>query len=228
MSSWNLPEPIGAKPAPGIRERVSRGVRAPIAVGIVLFLAAVVGAVAIVALRPHAPETTAVAAAPVEGPPGSPVLPGTGGESADERRVLLVHVVGEVHDPGVVELDEGARVREAIAAAGGATESAVLEGVNLARPVADGEQIVVPNAGTLDAVRGDADLGAAGAPGAPIDLNRADSDALQTLPRIGPALAQRIVSWREANGPFTSVEQLLEVPGIGFATFESLRELVRV
>ncbi|MBO1902888.1 ComEA family DNA-binding protein [Leucobacter weissii] len=144
---------------------------------------------------------------------------------------VFVHVVGEVRSPGVVELAPGSRVEEAIEAAGGARRAAELAGVNLAREVVDGEQIVVPDADAAakGAPPGGApDPAAADRAGGPIDLNTADAAALQTLPRVGPAIAQRIIDWREANGGFGSVEQLLEVSGIGEKTFESLRESVTV
>jgi competence protein ComEA len=133
---------------------------------------------------------------------------------------LLVHVVGAVRRPGVYELDTGARARDAVAAAGGATGRAVLDGLNLAATVADGEQVVVP-------VRGKGGpVGAAPAPGKPpvVRLNEADATALDALPGVGPATAQRIVAWREEHGPFASVEGLLDVPGIGEAKLAAMRE----
>jgi competence protein ComEA len=146
---------------------------------------------------------------------------------------LLVHVLGAVTKPGLVELGAGARVVDAVAAAGGFTADADAAAVNLARPVVDGEQLVVlaigqvpdPAAGTPGAGAG---AGAAAAPAGDglVHLNTADVAELDTLPRIGPALAQRIIDWREANGPFTSVDQLLEVAGIGDAVFSGLAELV--
>ncbi len=153
---------------------------------------------------------------------------------------VLVHVAGEVAHPGVVELSAGARVAEAIEAAGGANESAVLSAVNLARLVVDGEQILVPDAeraaggaAAAGATAGGATTGGAGssaaaAGGAPVDLNTADAAALDTLPRVGPALAQRILDWRATNGRFASVDQLLEVSGIGAKTLDGFRELVTV
>lgn len=142
---------------------------------------------------------------------------------------LLVHVTGAVASPGIVELAPEARVVDAIAAAGGLAGDADSEAVNLARTVADGEQLRVPRIGEAPppAEPGGTTAGGA-ASGGPIDLNHADVAALDTLPRIGPALAQRIVDWREQNGPFTSIEQLREVSGIGDAVLAGLDGLVRV
>lgn len=154
-----------------------------------------------------------------------------------------MHVVGDVAKPGVITLPVGARVADAVAAAGGALPDADLSGVNLARRVNDGEQIVVGVAPLPADPVGGASAGgpvaggpAAGGPAAGggasasglINLNRATSDALEQLPRVGPVTAGKIIDYREQNGPFTSVEQLLEVPGIGEATLAGLRELVTV
>ncbi len=141
---------------------------------------------------------------------------------------LLVHVLGAVTRPGLVELAAGARVVDAVAAAGGFTAEADPAGVNLARPVVDGEQLVVLAIGQVPppAAGGGAPGGNAAASDGVVHLNTADVAALDTLPRIGPALAQRIIDWREANGPFTSVDQLLEVAGIGDAVFSGLADRV--
>ncbi len=133
---------------------------------------------------------------------------------------IFVHVLGQVERPGLYELREGARVFDAVAAAGGLTDAADPAGVNLARPVADGEQLLVPAVGEVPP----AAVGAAS--DGRIDLNTADVAALDTLPRIGPAMARRIVEWREANGPIRSVDDLLAVSGIGAKTVEALRPLV--
>ena len=136
---------------------------------------------------------------------------------------LYVHVSGAVVAPGLYVLGESARVVDAIAAAGGFAPDADEAAVNLARPVGDGEQIVVPVVGAAPAPT----TGAAAGDGR-VNLNTADAAALDTLPRIGPAMAERIIEWRDANGRFTSVEDLLAVPGIGDKMLESLRDLVTV
>ncbi|GAB2838144.1 ComEA family DNA-binding protein [Microbacterium insulae] len=141
---------------------------------------------------------------------------------------VYVHVSGAVAEPGLYVLGEGARVMDAVAAAGGFADDADRAAVNLARPVSDGEQLAVPAEGEVPPTADPATGAAGGAAGGVVDLNTADLATLDTLPRIGPALAQRIIEWREANGRFTSVEDLLAVPGIGDKMLESLRELVTV
>lgn len=146
---------------------------------------------------------------------------------------VVVHVAGLVAAPGVHELPAGARVADALAAAGGPLPEAWLDGLNLARPVNDGEQLVVPAWGADD---GAPDAG--GGPAAPVaggirpdgtvDLNRATAAELETLPGVGPVTAERIVLHREEHGPFTAVGQLRDVHGIGEKTFQSLADLVSV
>ena len=148
-----------------------------------------------------------------------PVAVGSELDSVSQREnTVMVHVVGAVAEPGVVSLPESSRVQDALALAGGALEDADLRSVNLARAVFDGEQIVVPR-------RGDPFESSPGASGL-ISLSQADQASLETLPRIGPATAERIIAWRESNGPFRSVEDLLAISGIGPATLEGLADLV--
>jgi competence protein ComEA len=135
---------------------------------------------------------------------------------------LFVHVSGAVRVPGLYRLDDGARVVDAVAAAGGFTAGAAKDAVNLARALTDGEQLIVPLVGAAPTT------GASALGDSRVNLNTADAAALDTLPRIGPALAARIVAWREQNGRFTSVDDLLAVPGIGDKMLESLRDLVTV
>lgn len=153
-------------------------------------------------------------------PTGSPgVTPGPATGSAQ----LVVQVVGAVRRPGVVHLPNGARVVDAIAAAGGVRPGWSAGLLNLARRVVDGEQIVV-GPGPSGAVSGPSP----GGPAARIDLNTADLTALETLPGVGPVTAGRIVDWRQAHGRFASVEQLREVDGIGARTYARLAPLVQV
>lgn len=163
-------------------------------------------------------------AAPVESVPLEDTSTGTGAgpESTDD---LYVHVLGAVEKPGLYVLDRDARLVDALAAAGGTTVEADLAAVNLARMLEDGEQVVVPAAGAMAGGPGEV---APPPDGDRIDLNTADQAALETLPRIGPALAERIISWREENGRFASVDDLLAVPGIGEKLVAGLRDGVRV
>lgn len=135
--------------------------------------------------------------------------------------VIYVHVLGAVREPGLYRLRDGDRAVDAVAAAGGFTEGADQSQLNLARFISDGEQIVVPVLGTEPAQGGQATQGK-------VNINTADSATLETLPRVGPAMAQRIIAWREANGRFASIEDLLAVTGIGSKTFEGLRDLVTI
>lgn len=138
---------------------------------------------------------------------------------------LLVHVAGDVKRPGVVRLPAGARVEDAVEAAGGLRRGADVGATNLARLVVDGERIEV------GADQGQSQLapsGSIGVPGAPIDLNTATAEQLDSLPGIGPVTAAKILAWRTANGRFTIVDELAEVPGIGPKTLAELRAHVRV
>jgi competence protein ComEA len=136
--------------------------------------------------------------------------------------ILTVHVSGWVATPGVVRVTEGSIVADAVAAAGGALEGALLDTVNLAAPVLEGDHIQIPGPGDPEVPS------APGESGGLISLNHADATGLEDLPGVGPVLAERIVAHREANGPFQSVEDLLEVPGIGEAKLASIRDLVSV
>jgi competence protein ComEA len=144
---------------------------------------------------------------------------------------VIVHVRGRVVDPGVVTLPAGSRVIDAIEAAGGVRAGAAIGDLNLARILVDGEQVAVGVKEDRDALPGSV----ATAPGteaatgdALVDLNAATAAELEVLPGIGPVLAERIVEWREANGPFTDVEVLGEVSGIGDALMAQLRPRVRI
>ncbi|WP_419818984.1 helix-hairpin-helix domain-containing protein [Glaciibacter flavus] len=152
-----------------------------------------------------------------------------GSPAGSADTVILVHVLGAVAHPGLYRLSGDARVMDAIAAAGGLDPAADPGGVNLARVLSDGEQLVVPAVGEVPPPAVDGPAGATGGgPGGLVDLNTATVADLDTLPRIGPALAQRILDWRVAHGRFSSVDDLRQVSGIGDKTFDGLRELVRV
>lgn len=156
-------------------------------------------------------------------PTASVPLPTGDGTATGASGELYVHVLGAVASPGLYVLDLDSRLVDAVAAAGGTTEEADLTAINLARVLSDGEQIVVPTVGATSAESG------ASAPGDDrVDLNAADQAALETLPRIGPALAERIIAWRDENGRFASVDDLLAVPGIGEKLLAGIRDGVRV
>jgi competence protein ComEA len=174
-----------------------------------------------------------------DAPPGSPVPP-SAPPAAD--RPILVSVTGLVRSPGVVTLSPGARVADAIAAAGGPADGADLTGLNLAGRLTDEASVVVgaaPAAGAAPgpvsgAVLGGSTPGPSAAGGgagpggnAALDLNTADRAALEALPGVGPVMAGNILAFREANGPFTAIEQLQEIPGIGPARYAQLAPLVR-
>jgi len=163
---------------------------------------------------------------------GSPTAAPTG-------QSVVVSVVGLVQQPGLVTLAPGARIADAVSAAGGPLNGADTVGLNLARHVADGEQIVVgiatpagrPAALGSSVRSGAPETGPAVAsttPSGPVDLNTATVEQLDTLPGVGPVTAASIVAWRQANGKFTAIDQLGEVDGIGPARLEKLRPLVRI
>lgn len=145
---------------------------------------------------------------------------GAGGTSA-RAPALVVYVVGAVRRAGLVRLPDGARVADAVERAGGPTRKADLALLNLAAPVADGQQVVVP-ARVASGVEGSSP----GAGPAKLSLGSATLDQLDELPGIGPVTAQKIVDWREGHGPLRSVDDLDAIPGIGPARVEQLRDLV--
>jgi competence protein ComEA len=138
---------------------------------------------------------------------------------------LRVHVSGAVQRPGVYELPPGAIVEQAIQAAGGSLPSADLEGLNLAAPLRDGQQLVVRLPGEIPVPPPAASRGGGGQL---IHVNSATAEQLERLPGIGPVLAQKIVEHRQAHGPFAVPEDLLDVSGIGPSTLESIRDLIIV
>ena len=139
---------------------------------------------------------------------------------------LIIDVTGEVVSPGVYELPAGSRVIDAIRAAGGAKAKAALSELNLARVIKDGEQIYVDPIYTAGS-RTRAGSKAA-APRGPININRASASDLDSLDGIGPVIAKRIIAYRTTNGPFTAVEDLLKVSGIGDSKFAQFKEKIRV
>lgn len=208
------------------RYAVSR--QAVIGVALVVALAvAVLAGRSFLASRDAAPEPVASVATQEATATPEPA-PSTTPSSAPD---VTVHVVGEVESPGIVSLPGGSRVADAVERVGGQTSEADLTGINLARELVDGEQVVVPKPGeTPVAAAPPAGAGGSGAgsPDAPVNLNTADLATLETLPGVGPVLAQRIMDWRLEHGSFVAVEELGEVSGIGDKTYEQLAPEVTV
>jgi len=170
-------------------------------------------------------------ASPLPGTSGPPagLAPDASAAPTSDANAVVVDVVGKVRKPGVYRLRAGARVNDAVAAAGGAAAGVDLSRVNLARKLADGEQVAIGVPAAPDAAAGQPAAGGAGAAGpGPLDLNAATESQLESLPGVGPVLAQRIVDYRNTHGPFTSVQQLNSVSGIGDAKFGDLQPLVTV
>ena len=153
----------------------------------------------------EAPPSQAAAAAPV--PP---------------RALVVVDVVGAVRDPGLYRLPQGSRIADALARAGGATRKADLDLVNLAAPLADGSQILVPARSAAAPAAGSGPSSPAG----PVHLNSATVTDLDALPGVGPVTAQKILDYRQQHGAFGNVDELDAIPGIGPKRLDQLRELV--
>lgn len=145
----------------------------------------------------------------------------------EERSAAIkVHVTGSVVNPGLYELTGGARVADALQLAGGPTPSADLSQINLAAKLADGQQVAIPEKGTLPSAARPAPGAVSGGPGQPLNLNSATPDQLEKLDGIGPKTAEKITEYRDAHGGFKSVEELMEVPGIGPAKFDQIKDQV--
>lgn len=229
-------------PTPDLRARLPDWAQRPAA------LVAAVAAVAVAALVAYsllrapagpAPRLTLpqAGAAPAGGTPGTAGAGTAGGPSPPTTAMLTVHAAGAVASPGVYAVGTSARVADVLTAAGGVLPEADVDRLNLASKVADGDRIYVPREGEsfdVAVVGGSAGGGGgsarpeSGPPAGPIDLNTATLDQLDTLPGIGPATAQAIVTYRTRQGRFRSVTELLEVPGIGPAKLEAVRSLVKV
>jgi competence protein ComEA len=142
--------------------------------------------------------------------------------------VLFVHILGAVTKPGLYQLHDGDRAVDAVAAAGGFTAEADRQQLNLARLVSDGEQIYVPKVGEAGAGPPGSSATGSGTIGGKVNINTASESDLETLPRVGPTMAKRIIAWRGANGRFATIEDLMSVTGIGEKTFAELKDLVTV
>lgn len=205
-------------PAGKTEIRVDPGRRAAAALAVVLILGAAVAGFSVWRSRPVAEPVPAA-------------LPAASDRSQAPTTTveLVVSVAGLVARPGLVRLPAGARVADAVAAAGGPVPGTDLTGLNLARRLADGEHVVVGPAPAAPATAGSAgQVVPSSGSGARVDLNTATLAELDALPGVGAVTAQRILDWRAAHGRFTSVDQLREVEGIGETRFARLRELVTV
>jgi competence protein ComEA len=241
--------------APVRRLRLDPGRPAAVALVLVAAVAAVVAAVGVWTSRPQAEPVRGLPAVAVDGVPDAGEAKGADGAATGAgptatagvaaAKELVVSVAGRVAHPGVVRVRDGARVADALDAAGGARPGVDLSGLNLARRLVDGEQIAVgvppaPDAGgqlPSGATAAEAEAAHPGSGGAAsagaglgpkIDLNTSSVAQLDTLPGVGPVTAQHIVEWRSRNGRFVRVDQLREIDGIGERRFQQLRDLVTV
>ncbi|MCS6582225.1 ComEA family DNA-binding protein [Curtobacterium citreum] len=252
MSSPSSPGPWWSRLALSPRAAV---VLAAVVV-VVAVVVVLVGALAAGGGGPGGAGGVVVRGAPTAGAASGGPSPSAGASagaapSAPGAGRVMVHVLGAVRRSGVVELPASSRVGEALERAGGATDDADLDRLNLARVLTDGERLYVPRVGQQEvpealgpvadgaaagptagagagAGSGGGSAGTGGEGAAVVDLNTADQTVLETLPGIGPGLAGRIIAWRDEHGRFTAVEDLLDVSGIGDVRFAELRDRVRV
>lgn len=207
---------MSAVPVP--HERRAR-VRVGLGAALVLVVVGLAVAVFVTAVTPHGASSVVAPSSPTA-TPGSRSSQQPAGATGT---VIYVHILGQVSVPGLYALHDGDRAVDVVAAAGGLTPAADPASLNLARFLSDGEQIVVPAVG--EAPPASVAVGGTAIPGK-VNINTADEPTLETLPRVGPAMAARILAWRTANGRFTAVEDLMSVSGIGEKTFEGLKDLV--
>lgn len=200
---------------PPARSRLRIGIGA----AAVVLLVALGCAVLFAALAPRGGTATVVPGEAAPDLAGAPTA-----SAAANGATVFVHILGAVNRPGLYELRDGSRAVDAVAAAGGFTDTADQAQLNLARFVSDGEQIVVPVVGEVPPPGAVAP--GSTVPGGKVNINTADAAALETLPRVGPAMAARIIAWRESNGSFSAVEDLMNVTGIGEKTFDGFKDLV--
>lgn len=175
------------------------------------------GGIVYFTMRTAAPSSPIIISTPLPDPTSPP---------APTSAPIRVYVSGAVHQPDVYELPAGCIVKDAVEAAGGPTDSADLDGVNLAVELRDQQQVYVPRRGeTVPMLPSSAGVGAVSGP---VNINIAIAAELETLPGIGPKTADAIVEYREANGPFQTIEDIMDVPGIGEGTFEKIKDGITV
>lgn len=250
-SGWEVPAEVPAVPVPGrhASRRLSDRVRlTPAHLAVVAVVVALgVGIAAWLAVRSQAEPVPVAPLSPVaaeplaevpaadgssagSGAPGSAVEGGvaSGGAAPSATPELTVDVAGKVRSPGIAVLPPGSRVVDALEAAGGARRGVDLTALNLARPLVDGEQILVGVAAPAGVPATVGDPGSATTAGALVNINTADPATLETLPGVGPVTAGAIIGWRDQHGGFTAVEELLEVDGIGDATLAQIAPHVTI
>jgi competence protein ComEA len=233
MADVEPDEPVRPPPAPSwadLRDRFVGDRRRLVTLAVGVLFAAGAGLAGYAALRTP-PAPAAELGLPFAGTsggatgPAAPVVTTT-----TEPTEVVVHAAGGVVVPGLHSVPAGSRVADVLAAAGGPAADADLDRVNLAAPVVDGERVWFPRVGEAapPAAVGGSGSGEAAAPSGPIDLNAATAEQLDELPGVGPSIAAAIVEHRERVGPFASVDDLLDVPGIGDAKLAQIRDLVVV
>jgi competence protein ComEA len=216
------PDPLAAARTGGLRVG---HLRVGLGAAVVLLIVGAAVAVLVSALNASAGNRTVVGQAS----PAPSATPSAGvGGLPNSAATIYVHILGAVARPGLYQFRDGDRAVDAISAAGGFTDDADQKQLNLARFLSDGEQIYVPTEEEVASGVGSIPGAPAGSSTGKVNLNTADSAALETLPRVGPSLAARIIAWREANGRFTSIEDLMSVSGIGDKTFAGLKDLVTI
>jgi competence protein ComEA len=134
---------------------------------------------------------------------------------ANENNKIYVHVKGEVKNPGLYEFEYGSRINDAIIKAGGETENADIDRVNLAKHLIDGTEVIVPNVLSRDSDYGEK-----------VNINTANESRLQNINGVGEATAEKIIKYREENGGFNSIEEIMNIEGIGLKTFETMKEYI--
>jgi competence protein ComEA len=238
-SPANSPPGLAQRVAARVPVRLDPGRRAALAVGAAVLVAAVLTGLWVLAERPR---SVSVASAPVAVPGASSPLgsaqpapaPSAVSSAApsSSAALVVVDVAGKVRHPGLYRLWAGARVEDAIKAAGGPLVGVNLISLNLAAKLVDGQQVLVGVRGGAGAapigVGGPASSATSATAPGPVDLNSATLEQLEALPGVGPVLGQNILDWRSAHGSFSSIDQLNDVTGIGEVKFAALRSLVTV